>query len=229
MQKHYLIGGGVFYPNRQVLGDQLAEKLTQFKDTDSIIFCLKQSSLLSCIELAAHLHAYIYILEYQEIQDPFDVTRVLGAITRTGDFVLNPEISRGEYEYIAMDFMSVIEERKRDAFSAMNARADANPAFDKNAFNNRNILLFADILHTQFQIQVALNILKSYKPALITGVCGNITTEISDKFNIETDGVTYMDILPNTFFEDDHYFDQPDSFSDEDKIRMANNISLYWA
>ena len=204
----------MFYPNRQVLGDQLAEKLTQFKDTDSIIFCLKQSSLLSCIELAAHLHAYIYILEYQEIQDPFDITRVLGAITRTGDFVLNPEISRGEYEYIAMDFMSVIEERKRDAFSAMNAR---------------NILLFADILHTQFQIQVALNILKSYKPALITGVCGNITTEISDKFNIETDGVTYMDILPNTFFEDDHYFDQPDSFSDEDKIRMANNISLYWA
>ena len=176
MQKHYLIGGGVFYPNRQVLGDQLAEKLTQFKDTDSIIFCLKQSSLLSCIELAAHLHAYIYILEYQEIQDPFDITRVLGAITRTGDFVLNPEISRGEYEYIAMDFMSVIEERKRDAFSAMNARADANPAFDKNAFNNRNILLFADILHTQFQIEVALNILKSYKPALITGVCGNITT-----------------------------------------------------
>ena len=219
----------MFYPNRQVLGDQLATKLTQFKDTDSIIFCLKQSSLLSCIELAALLHAYIYIMEYEEIQDPFDITRVLGAITRTGDFVLNPEISRGEYEYIAMDFMSVIEERKRDAFSAMNARPDANPAFDMNAFNNRNILLFADILSTQFQIQVALNILKSYKPALITGVCGNITTDISDKFNMETDGVVYMDILPNTFFEDEHYFDQPDKYSDEDKIRMANNISLYWA
>ena len=28
----------MFYPNRQVLGDQLAEKAIQFKDTDSIIF-----------------------------------------------------------------------------------------------------------------------------------------------------------------------------------------------
>ena len=145
------------------------------------------------------------------------------------DFVLNPEISRGEYEYIAMDFMSVIEERKRSAFSMLNSEPDPNPNFDMNAFNNRNILLFADILHTQFQIQVALNILKAYRPALITGVCGNITTDISDKFNIDTDGVTYMDILPNTFFDDDHYFDQPDNYSEEDKIRMANNISLYWA
>ena len=219
----------MFYPNRQVLGDQLAEKLTQFKNTDSIIFCLKKSSFLSCIELAAHLHSYIYILQYAEIQDPFDLTRILGAITQKGDFVLNPEISRGEYEYIAMDFMSVIEERKRSAFSMLNSEPDPNPNFDMNAFNNRNILLFADILHTQFQIQVALNILKAYRPALITGVCGNITTDISDKFNIDTDGVTYMDILPNTFFDDDHYFDQPDNYSEEDKIRMANNISLYWA
>ena len=168
----------MYYPNRQVLGDQLAEKLTQFKNTDSIIFCLKKSSLISCIELAAHLHAYIYILQYAEIPDPFDVTRTLGAITQKGDFVLNPVISRAEYDYIAMDFLSVIEERKRDAFSQINAQADPNPNFNMEAFNNRNILLFADILSTQFQIEVALHILKSYKPALITGVCGNITSEI---------------------------------------------------
>ena len=219
----------MFYPNKQALGDQLAEKLTQYKNTDSIIFCLKKSSLLSCIELAAHLHAYIYILQYSEIADPFDITRNLGAITQKGDFVLNPEISRGEYEYIAMDFMSIIEERKRDAFSKINAQPDPNPNFDPRAFNNRNILLFADILKTQFQIQIAINILKSYQPAVITGACGNITSDISDKFNIDTDGVTYMDILPNTTFDDDHYFDQPDLYTDEQKISMANNISLYWA
>ncbi len=51
----------------------------------------------------------------------------------------------------------------------------------------------------------------------VTGTCGNITAPISDKFNIETDGCTYMDILPNTFFDDDHYFDQPDTYSEEQK------------
>lgn len=219
----------MFYPNRQALGDQLALRLTQYKNTESIIFCLKKSSLLACIELAAHLHAYIYILQYSEIADPYDITRNLGAITSKGEFVLNPEISQSEYEYINSDFMSIIEERKREAFSRINAEPDPNPNFNLAAFNNRNILLFADVLKTTFQIQVALNLLKSYKPTIVCGTCGNITSQISDKFQIEADGCTYMDILPNTFFDDDHYFDQPDTYTEEQKISMANNISLYWA
>ena len=219
----------MFYPNRQVLGDQLAEKAIQFKDTDSIIFCLKKSSLLSCIELAADLHAYIYILQYSEIQDPFDITRSLGAVTSKGEFVLNPDSSQSEYEYINMDFRSVIEERKREAFSSINSERDPNPNFDLAAFNGRNILLHADVLKTSFQIQVASNILKPYSPMMIAGVCGNITSPVSDKFQMETSGVTYMDILPNTFFDDDHYFDQQDPYTEEEKISMANNISLYWS
>jgi predicted phosphoribosyltransferase len=219
----------VFYPSRQALGDQLAMRLTQYKNNESIIFCLKKSSLLSCIELAAHLHAYIYVLQYAEIADPFDITRNLGAITPKGEFVLNPDISQSEYEYIASDFMSIIEERKREAFSEINGERDPNPYFDLAAFNNRNVLLFADVLQTSFQIQVALNILKAYTPTVITGVVGNITSAVSDKFLIDTDGVTYMDVLQNNFFEDSHYFDQPDNYSEDDKINMANNISLYWA
>ena len=219
----------MFYPNRQVLGDQLAEKAIQFKDTDSIIFCLKKSSLLSCIELAADLHAYIYILQYSEIQDPFDITRSLGAITSKGEFVLNPDISQSEYDYINMDFRSVIEERKRVAFSEINGERDPNPNFDLAAFNGRNIILHADVLKTSFQIQVASNILKAYAPTMIVGVCANITSPVSDKFQMETSGVTYMDILPNTFFDDDHYFDQQDPYTEDEKISMANNISLYWS
>ncbi len=219
----------MFYPSRQALGDQLAMRLTQFKNNESIIFCLKKSSLLSCIELAAHLHAYIYVLQYAEIADPFDITRNLGAITPKGEFVLNPEISQSEFDYISGDFMSIIEERKREAFSEINGERDPNPYFDLAAFNNRNVLLFADVLQTSFQIQVALNILKAYTPTTITGVVGNITSAVSDKFLMETDGCVYMDVLQNNFFEDAHYFDQPDNYSEDDKINMANNISLYWA
>lgn len=219
----------MFYPNRQVLGSQLADKCEEYKDTDSIIFCLKRSSLLSCIQMAAQLHAYVYILQYAEVADPFDITRALGAVTAKGDFVINPDISQSEYEYIEQDFMSVIEERKRVAFSEINSEADPNPNFNLEAFNGRDILLFADVLMTSFQIQVALDFLKSYSPSSIVGVCGNITSPVSDKFNIDADGVTYMDVLSSTIFDDDHYFDQPDTYTDEQKIEMANNISLFWA
>ena len=218
----------MFYPNRQALGDQLALKLPQFRDNETIIFCLKKSSLLSCIELAANLHAYIYVLQYAEVADPFDITRSLGAVTANGNFVLNPDISQSEFEYINSDFFSTIEEHKREAFSEINGEQDPNPQFDLAAFNNRNILLFADILQTSFQIQVALDILKGYSPAMILGVVGNVSPAVSDKFQIETEGCTCMDVLQNNFFDDSHYFDQPDNYSEQDKINMANNISLYW-
>ena len=218
----------MFYPNRQALGDQLALKLSKYRNNDTIIFCLKRSSLLSCIELAAHLHAYIYILQYEEVSDPYDITRPLGAITSSGEFILNPDISRLEYEDICSNFMGVIEQNKQVAFSKINSEQNLNPNLNLSVFNNRNVLIFADILKTTFQVQIALDILKPYAPTEIHGALGNITTPISDKFQIETDGCTYMDVLQSTIFDDEHFFDQPDQYTEEQEIKMANNISLYW-
>ena len=219
----------MFYPSRQALGDKLAEKLPEYRNNDTIIFCLKKSSLLSCIELAARLHAYIYILQYADIDDPYDITRKLGVITPSGEFISNPDITYNEFEYITTNFGSVIEERKREAFSEINAEKNLNPDFNMNAFNNRNILIFADVLKNTIEAQVALEILKPYSPTIIHGAFGNITSPISDKFQIEAGGCTFMDVLNTTNFDDDHYFDQPDKYSDEQKIKMAHNISIYWA
>lgn len=219
----------MFYPSRQVLGDQLAMKLTEYRNNDTIIFCLKRSSLLSCIELATRLHAYIYILQYSEVDDPYDITRQLGAIKTDGGFVLNPDITRNEYEFICGDFLNVIEQRKQAAFSKINAEKNLNPSFDPRVINNRNIIIFADILKTTFPLQIAMDILKPYSPATIYGAFGNITVPVSDKMQLETDGLTYMDILPHALFDDNHYFDQPDTYTEEQKIQIANNISLYWA
>ena len=219
----------MFYPSRQALGDKLAEKLPEYRNNDTIIFCLKKSSLLSCIELAARLHAYIYILQYADIDDPYDITRKLGVITPSGEFISNPDITYNEFEYITTNFGSVIEERKREAFSEINAEKNLNPDFNMNAFNNRNILIFADVLKNTIEAQVALEILKPYSPTIIHGAFGNITSPISDKFQIEAGGCTFMDVLNTTNFDDDHYFDQPDKYSDEQMIKMAHNISIYWA
>ncbi len=180
----------MYYPNRQILGDQLAEKLPDYRNNDTIIFCLKRSSLLSCIELAARLHAYVYILQYSEVDDPYDITRSLGAVTSTGDFVLNPDVTDNEYEFIHNNFINIVEQHKQEAFSKINAEDDLNPKFNLSVFNNHNILVFADILKTTFQVQVALSILKPYSPSTIFGAFGNITIPVSDKMQLDGDGLT---------------------------------------
>lgn len=218
----------MYYPNRQALGEQLATKLSDFANNETIIFCLKKSSLLACVALAAKLHAYIYILQYSEVDDPYDVTRSLGAVTSVGEFVLNPDISQFEYEYIFGEFKGIVEQRKQAAFMEVNTE-DLNPHFNLAVFNNRNIVMFADILDNVFQVQIAFDVLKNFVPRSIIGAFGNITTEVSDKFRRDADGCTYMDALASNLFDDEHYFDQPDAYTEAQEIQMANNISLYWA
>ena len=219
----------MYYPNRQTLGDQLATKLTEYRNDDAIIFCLKRSSLLGCIELAAKIHAYVYILQYSEVDDPYDITRRLGAIKADGGFVLNPDISNAEYEMIYGDFAGIVDQRKREAFSRINSEQNLNPNFDPKLFNNRDIIIFADVLNSTFQLEVAMDILKPYAPSSIYGAFGNITVPVSDMMQLEADGLSYMDVLPHSLFDDDHYFEQPDQYTEEQKIKIANNISLYWA
>jgi len=219
----------MYYPSRQALGDQLAAKLDKYRNNDSIIFCVKESSLLTCVELAARIHAYIYILQYSEVDDPYDTTRQLGAIIPNGDFILNPDISPSEYDYIYSNFSGIIDQGKQNAFSEINARDNLNEKFNMDVLNNRNVLIVADILKTTFELEVALNVLKPYAPSSVFGAFGNITMPVSDKMHLESDGLSYMDVLPNTIFDDDHFFNQPDNYTEEQKIKLANNISLYWA
>jgi len=219
----------MYYLNRQVLGDQLAPKLSQFKNNDSIMICLKPSSLLACIELAAHLHAYIYLLCFEPVKDPYNVTRNLGAVLPSGQFVLNPDVSQAEYEYVFMEFQSQVLTDRREAASRINKNPFVDHNIDIHVSNGRNVLLFADILKDTMEIAVAKDLLKPLKPISTNGVAGNVSPEVSLKFQMETNYNIYMDVLPSSFFDDDHYFEQPDEYSDQQKFDIAKNISLYWA
>ena len=209
------------------MGDQLAKKLETFCKNDSIIICLDKSSLLTCIELAALLHAYIFVMFYETLQDPYDPSRVLGAVLESGEFVIHPAISHSEYEFIYSEFASQIEEMKRAAMSRLNRSGQSN-SIDRHFIDGRNVLLTDDILRDEMEIAIAKSILKPLRPAHIEGVAGNIVSEVSNKLYLETKGTTYLDVLASNIFDDNHYFEEPDKYSEDQKLELAKNISLYW-
>lgn len=219
----------MYYPSRQALGDQLAARLMQFKQKECIIVCLKPSSLLACVELAAHLHAYIYLQCYEIVKDPYNITRTLGAVIPSGDFVLNPEINDGEYEFILANFMGQVQQGKREAISKVNKNPFVDRNVDIHVANGRDVILFADILEGTLEVEIAKRILKPIASVSMNGVGGNISSEVSLKFQMETSSSTYMDVLSSGTFDDDHYFEQLDQYTEEQKFNLASNISLYWA
>lgn len=214
--------------NRQALGDQLAGRLDNFRNNDSVVMCLDKNALSACIEMARILHAWIFVIYYEEIIDPYARGRTLGALIETGSFVLNPVINQTEYEYIYSEFSSQIEEMKRTAMSKLN-RAKLVNSVDRKFINGRNVLMTDDIFRDEMGMAIAKALLKPLSPVHIEGAAGNIMSEMSTRLYLETQGATYIDVLPADIFDDDHYFEEPDTFSEEERLMMAQNISQYWA
>lgn len=218
----------MYFVSRQALGDQLSQRLEKFKNNDSVVLCIDEGSLLTCIELAAQLHAWIYVVHHEAVADPYAVGRTLGVVLQSGEFVLNPSVSKQEYEYVYTNFSSQVDQTKREAMSRLN-KSNQVDTVDVKVINGRNLLLTDDIFRDEMSIAVAKAIVKPLTPVHIEGVAGNILPEINTKLYLETQGTTYMDVIATSFFDDNHYFEQQDDYGDEQKFNLARNISIYWA
>jgi hypothetical protein len=216
----------MYFSDRLTLGKKLAGSLESIRGTDAIIVCLKAQSLLTCVSMATYLRAWIYQLEYETINNPLDETKILGAVTDEGDFVLSPNISKYELDEVEMEFTGLMEDRKREAMSTLNRRG--NKPYDKHVMNGRPVILTGDILFDTLSIAIIKNIMKPIRPSAIIGVAGNVTVDVSDKFHMETTSTSILDILPHGMFDDDHYFEKADEYSEDEKRALATNICNYW-
>ena len=204
----------------------MAGSLTMVRGTDAIIVCLKSSSLLTCISMATYLRAWIYQLEFEPINNPLDETKILGAVTDEGDFVLHPDVSQFELEDVELEFREMVEDRKREAMSVLNRRG--SKAYDKHVLNGRTVILTGDILFDTLSLAIIEDIMKPIRPQQIIGVAGNVTIDVSDRFHMKTTATNILDILPHSLFDDEHYFEKPDEYSDDEKRALATNICNYW-
>jgi hypothetical protein len=70
--------------------------------------------------------------------------------------------------------------------------------------------------------------MKPIRPASIVGVAGNVTVDVSDRFHMETSSTNILDNLPHGLFDDNHYFEKADEYSEDEKRALATNICNYW-
>ncbi len=125
--------------------------------------------------------------------------------------------------------MAQIEDAKREAMSKLNqAMNEYHGTTDPHMLNNRSIVLVGDVMFNSLELEVAKLIMKPLTPARVYGTVGNVTVDVSDRFHLETNELYILDILPSSIMGEDHYFEQVDAYSDEEKQALALNIAQYW-
>lgn len=220
----------MYFTDRSSLGDKLADSLTGLRGTDSILVCLKPSSMMACVSMAVKLRAWILPLFYENIKSPLDPTSLLGALTQNGDFCLDPAISPSQYDYVRQEFLVQLEQDKREAMSRLNDTINSYyGTTDPNILNQRYVVLVGDVMFDALALAVSRSLLKPLMPAKVYGAIGNTTIEVSNEIRLTADEHYILDILPSSVLGADHYFEQPDPYDDEEKKTLAYNIALYWS
>lgn len=216
----------MYYIDRTDLGSRLASQISSFVVPEPIIVCLKESSLATAVSLASSLHGWIYPLVSETIQLDAD-NRVLGVISSDGSYTVNPALSRFEVEDIMMENHGVIEDKKRQAFSRLNQSASVYGHLNPEVFNDRLVILCADIIKDQLHIGAIKNIMKPYRPRSVIAAVGNIDVDAADLMRLTADQVRLMDVM-SSMFDDGHYFEKTDPYPLETLQQIAMNISQFW-
>lgn len=219
----------MYFSDRATLGEQMAGILSTDRGSDAIIIGLKKSSLMVCITLAVRLRAWIYPLFFETIKNPADPSQILGAVIPSGEFCINPAVGDDFYEYIQQEFFSTLEEMKREAMMQLNGTMrEYGEEPDPHVINNRTVILVGDVMMNSLELGVVGELLKPLSPLKVIGTAGNVTVDVSDKFRIETHESHMLDIIPQSFMNEDHYFEKPDAYSDAEKQALIRNIATYW-
>ena len=220
----------MYFTDRMALGNKLTDTLTNVRGTDTVLVCMKPSSMMVAVGMAIKLRAWILPLSYEKLTNPLDTTAKLGALEQSGEFCLNPSITENDYEYIKQEFMAQIEDQKREAMSRLNqAVNEYHGTTDPHILNNRTVILVGDVMMNSLELEVAKLLLKPLTPHRVYGAVGNVTIDVSEQFRINTDESIILDVLPSSVMGEDHYFENQDIYSDEEKQKLAVYIAQYWA
>lgn len=216
----------MYFVSRLHLGEQLAGLMAELKGQEPVIINLKESSLTSCIALASRLNGWIFPLLTEPIVIPGD-SRTIGVINQDGTLCHNPGLSKFEREELEMNYHGVIQDASRKAFSKLNRRSADYGGISKDVLRGRTIIVCGDVVRDQLEIAAMNELIKPVKIQRLISLAGNVKSDVSSSLFLQSDDSRFMDVLAN-MFDDDHYFEQPESYTPEELRLLAMNISHYW-
>lgn len=216
----------MYYTSKIDLGFKMANKLSYLRGTESVVISLQAKTLSTCLSMASRLRAWVYPLLTEKIYLPGD-PRVLGVVNQDGDFCWNPQFSTYEQQEFVAEFYGVIEDKKRQAFSLINKQLTDYGTLNKKSLNGRNVIIVGDIVKDSVEVVAARELLKEVRCNKLFASGGNVDVVAADNLRLLADEAYFFDVMSNLFNED-HYFEHPDSYTDEEKKKLVTNIATYW-
>lgn len=220
----------MYFIDRATLGKTLAGSLQEFRGKDAVILCLKDSSLLTCLTMAMQLRAWVYPLVFVPIYSEDGAHQMIGAVDEDGQFCFDSQTSSTtEIEQLPPEVQTAIRNQRQGAILSTHRQlVSYGMPLDKQRLNGRDVIIVGDVLTSPLPLIVAMQMLSTVTPKSLTAVVGNATPSVVDLVRISADKTTILDVISGVVFDDDHYFEHPDTYTMEQKRTLTQHIATYW-
>lgn len=218
----------MYFESRSHAGAELANILLDaYRQEDCAALALNDAAVLVGEQIAWRLHCVLMLLLSESIEVPGEGVN-FGALSQSGQMVVNSQFTEGQAQYYVNEFHGYLEEEKRRARQRINRLLGENGLVDKDMLRDKTVILVTDGFTDDLtSLDVALEFLKSIRTKKVVAVAPIATVAAVDRLHVAVDEMHILDVKAN-FMGVDHYYDNNTLPSREDTITKINQIILNW-
>lgn len=218
----------MYFASRSEAGARLAEKLLEsYRYENCAVLALSDGGVLVGEQIAWRLHCVLMLLLSEGIEVPGEGLS-FGAISQTGQLIMNSQFTEGQKDYYVSEFHGYLEEEKRRVHQRINRLLGDSGVVDKEMLRDRHVILVSDGFGDDISaLDVALDFLKSVRTEKIIIASPTASIAAVDRLHVAVDEMHILDVKSN-FMGINHYYDDNVLPDREDTITKINQIVLNW-
>lgn len=216
----------MYFKDRIEAGRKLAAKLDDYKTKNPVILALSESSVLVAAQIAMHLHTDLYLYAIRNISLPGEFEPV-AAMSSTGIFRYNDDLSNGQIDEIKGEFRNHIEQERMYKRHELNVLLGKDGEIHRDMLRHRDIILVADALSNGIALAMAADYLKTIAIGKIIVAVPVCTVPALDKMHVMADELHVMGVTDN-FISINHYYDDNHILTADEIMKVLRNLTLTW-
>lgn len=207
------------FTNRKEAGQRLAEALGAYAGkSDTVVLALPRGGVAVGFEAARALHLPFDIVVARKIGAPGNPEYAIGAITETGDAILNEDEARHiDKEWLAQ----AMAEEKKEARRRLQTYRGGRPAL---VLRNKTIIIIDDGIATGYTMRAAVASVKARRAAKIVVAVPHGAADSIERIRREVEEVVALDTPEMYFAVGAHYRDFP-QVEDKEVIALLSEAA----
>lgn len=217
----------MYFESRSQAGQILAAQLVdRYRYENCAVVALSDGGVLVGEQIAAQLHCVLTMLITEGIDVPGE-NASFGAVSQSGGFTYNSDLSSGEIDEYTSEFHGYLDDQKREAFDRINRLIGDGGVISADLLRDRVVVLVSDGFYDNASIGVALDFLKPIRIHRLIVAAPVATIPLVDQLHVAADELHILDVKVN-FLGVDHYYSDNYVPTHDETIAKINQIVLNW-